>query len=75
MVELGSPLPDKFQGLDGRHPVTGTEWEFEDALKTARERGAPDILTFRNKNPAPIDTENREVQAQTVAQLNALDQF
>ena len=33
---LGTPLPIKTErreyiGLDGRSPVTGTEWEFEDA--------------------------------------------
>jgi hypothetical protein len=34
---LGTPLPVKtlvreYRGIDGRVPVTGTEWEFEDAL-------------------------------------------
>src|SRR5919112_6401749 len=33
---LGTPLPERttvrsYAGLDGRAPVTGTEWEFEDA--------------------------------------------
>jgi hypothetical protein len=34
---LGMDLPEKtdkreYRGIDGRTPVTGTEWEFEDAL-------------------------------------------
>src|ERR1700722_13103765 len=49
---LGTPLPARtavreYRGIDGRTPVTGTEWEFEDALAAARERGAPDPLAFR----------------------------
>jgi hypothetical protein len=50
---LGTPLPERtaireYRGIDGRAPVTGTEWEYEEALRAARERGAPDLLAFRN---------------------------
>ena len=32
---MGTPLPeDRYHGADGRKPVTGTEWEFEDALSS-----------------------------------------
>jgi hypothetical protein len=53
---LGTPLPEKtsereYRGIDGRVPVTGTEWEYEEALKVAREKGAPDLLAFRNISP------------------------
>ena len=39
---LGTPLPERtkvreYRGMDGRTPVTGTEWEYEEALKAARE--------------------------------------
>ena len=38
---LGTPLPGhtatrEYRGIDGRAPVTGTEWEYEDALQAAR---------------------------------------
>ncbi len=77
---LGTPLPDRtatrdYRGIDGRAPVTGTEWEFEEALSAARERGAPDILAFRNMSPAPIETHDMEMQARGMAQLNALNGF
>jgi WD40 repeat protein len=77
---LGTPLPEKtvereYRGIDGRVPVTGTEWEYEEALKVAREKKAPDLLAFRNISPAPIDPRNAGAQAASIAQLGALNEF
>ena len=77
---LGTPLPEKtaqreYRGIDGRAPVTGTEWEYEEALKVAREKKAPDLLAFRNVSPAPIDPRDPDAQAKSIAQLNALNAF
>lgn len=77
---LGTPLPEKtaereYRGIDGRTPVTGTEWEYEEALKVAREKKAPDLLAFRNISPASIDPRNPDAQAKSIAQLGALNAF
>jgi hypothetical protein len=77
---LGTPLPEKtaereYRGIDGRAPVTGTEWEYEEALKVAREKGAPDLLAFRNVSAAPVDTRDAKARARSNAQLDALDAF
>ena len=77
---LGTPLPEKtptreYRGLDGRAPVTGTEWEFEEALAAARARGAPDILVFRNLSPAAVDLRDPAARGRSLAQLDALDAF
>jgi len=77
---LGTNLPEKttvraYTGIDGRTPITGTEWEFEDALRMARERGAPDILAFRNVTPALVDTLDPAEQERNLAQLKALNAF
>jgi len=74
---LGTPLPERtklreYRGIDGRVPVTGTEWEYEEALRAAREKKAPDLLAFRNISPAPVDP--RDPFAQT-EQLKALNGF
>src|SRR5271156_5808361 len=71
---LGTPLPEKtaareYRGIDGRAPVTGTEWEYEEALKVAQEKKAPDLLAFRNLSPAPFDTSDPEARARSNAQL------
>jgi WD40 repeat protein len=80
---LGTPLPIKtavrqYRGIDDRAPVTGTEWEFEEALQAARASGTrrkPEILVFRNLNPARVDTLDRQSQARSIRQLRALNAF
>jgi hypothetical protein len=77
---LGTPLPEKtdvreYRGIDGRAPVTGTEWEYEDALAAAREHGAPDILAFRNTSDVPVNSRDTDAQTRSLAQLSALDAF
>jgi hypothetical protein len=77
---LGTPLPERtaereYRGIDGRTPVTGTEWEFEEALRAARDKKAPDLLAFRKVSQAPIDTCDTEARARSNAQLDALDAF
>jgi len=77
---LGTLLPEKtaereYHGIDGRAPVTGTEWEYEEALKVAREKNAPDLLAFRNISPATIDPRDPRAQSESIAQFNALNRF
>ena len=78
---LGTNLPPQspvreYRGIDGRVPVTGTEWEYEDALAAARaSNGIPDILVFRDFNPALVDMEHATDQQDDVAQIARLTQF
>ena len=48
---LGSFLPpENFSGaITGKKPVTGTEWEFEDAVHAYRQSGKPDLLLYRKQ--------------------------
>lgn len=77
---LGTSLPERtgvreYRGIDGRTPVTGTEWEFEDALQSATASGTPDILVYRSRKPAPFDTRDPERFEQQSQQLKALNAF
>jgi WD40 repeat protein len=77
---LGTLLPERtavreYRGIDGRAPVTGTEWEFEEALQAAQTRGAPDLLIYRSLKPSAVDTRDSHIREQQLQQLTALDGF
>src|ERR1700726_93498 len=74
---LGLALPaDKFRGaVSGRSPVTGTEWEFEDALAGAREHGVPELLLYRKTAPITADLDDEAALDQRRAQRTLVQDF
>ncbi len=77
---LGTPLPERtavreYRGIDGRVPVTGTEWEFEDALRGWRESGTPDLLVYRSRQKAQFDPSDAASRQAVITQADALDSF
>ena len=73
---LGTPLPvERYRGIDGRTPVTGTEWEFEDALRAHREHGAPDLLVYRKKTKGIAEFDSTAELEAAAQQRKALEQF
>jgi hypothetical protein len=49
---LGVLLPqEQFRGAVSGRPVTGTEWEFEDALDAAHKGGVPHLMVYRKVLP------------------------
>ena len=73
---LGVPLPiAKFPGPLTSKAVTGTEWEFEDALKANRERKAPDLLMYRKKAPVTGSFDDEDAVQQQLSQKRMVEQF
>ena len=77
---LGTPLPERtakreYRGLDGRAPVTGTEWEFEQALSARAKRGAPDLLVYRKTAENVARFSRAEQLEQARLQWEALSVF
>jgi formylglycine-generating enzyme required for sulfatase activity len=73
---LGFPLPvEKFPGPLSEKAVTGTEWEFEDALKSSRARKLPDLLMYRKKAAVTGSFEDEELVRQQLAQKRLVDDF
>jgi tetratricopeptide (TPR) repeat protein len=68
---LGSELPAQYRRPDGSVP-TGSEYEFEEAIRAARQYGAPDILVYRKT--APVLFEYDQLEKET-AQFTALRKF
>lgn len=77
---LGALLPEstsvrEYRGIDGRVPLTGTEWVYEEALQAARERGAPDLLVYRSCAPVLVDSRDVTRRQQGIEDLRAVDHF
>ncbi|HZT86457.1 MAG TPA: AAA family ATPase [Stellaceae bacterium] len=73
---LGVLLPaDRFRGAISGRPVTGTEWEFEDALASARQRGVPDLLLYRKTAEPVAGLGDLDAVQERLEQVRALDDF
>lgn len=73
---LGVRLPsDKFTGRISGGPVTGTEWEFEEAVAAYRERGLPDILFYRKRAPVLASLEDDGELQRRREDKRAVDDF
>jgi tetratricopeptide (TPR) repeat protein len=73
---LGVRLPpDKFAGRISRGAVTGTEWEFEEAVAAYRARGLPDILFYRKRAPVLASLEDDDELQRRLEDKRAVDRF
>ena len=73
---LGTPLPgDRYRGLLSGGEVSGTEWEFEDALKSNRERNTPEILIYRKTAEPTVGLEDTNAARERLEQKERVDAF
>ena len=71
---LGALLPeDQFCGAISARPVTGTEWEFEDALAVARTNGVPDLLVYHKTAEPHSGLGNRAAVQERLEQLDRVE--
>jgi hypothetical protein len=68
---LGTPLPDEHRKADGGTYGSGTEWEYEDALRATPR---PDILVYRRAERVLLDADDPEVTAK-LAQREQVKRF
>ena len=64
---IGTPLPAEYTKPDGSRYLSGTEWEFCDAMNAAREHGRPKVWLYRRTEVPKIainDTEREQKQRQ-----------
>jgi YD repeat-containing protein len=72
---FGTPLPESFARPDGSRYRSGTEFEFEDAVRSYRDHGTPDILVYRKVADVPVPTRDRARELEWRAQRDALHEF
>lgn len=73
---LGVTLPrERFQGALSGGAVTGTEWEFEDALAGFRSVKRPDLLLYRKTAPLAASLDDDAVLVETRRQRALVEEF
>jgi WD40 repeat protein len=73
---LGTALPAPYASpIDGRAPVTGTEWEYEDAKSAFDRTGTPDVLVYRNDAVPRVDARSPAQLQEASRQLEAVEAF
>lgn len=69
---MGTPLPDDaYRKPEGGSYLSGTEWEFEDAVRSGRK---PVVLVYRRTEKPKIDLDDPELQTKQ-AQYRLVKQF
>mgnify|MGYP001809651170 CR=1 FL=1 len=67
---LGTPLADDPYG-----GMTGTEWEFVDAVEASARHGSPEVLVYKKIAPRLVDINDTEAVGAAVADRGRLDVF
>ena len=72
---LGTRLPKEFVRADGSRYESGTEFEFEEAIKGFRENGKPDLLVYRKTAPPSVRLDDEKELLDRLSQKKKLDEF
>ncbi|MBK8032204.1 MAG: ATP-binding protein [Chloroflexi bacterium] len=73
---MGTPLPHpEYQKNDGSPYLSGTEWEYLNAVTAEREQGKPITLVYRRSKKPRIDIDDAEQVAQYQAVQGFFKQF
>jgi CheY-like chemotaxis protein len=72
---LGSPLPDHIRRPDGSRYLSGSEYEFEDAMNGFQNKGRPEILVYRKTTEPVVGLNDRDMIMNRLEQKERLDEF
>ena len=62
---MGTPLPAEYQKSDGNRYLSGTEWEYLEALEAAERAGKPEILVYRRSEKIALDPDDHAFEDKT----------
>jgi WD40 repeat protein len=69
-TRLGSPLPEEpYRGM------TGTEWEFVNAVEASARQGSPEVLVYKKTAPKLVDITDATTAREAVEDRRRLDEF
>ncbi len=69
-TRLGTPLPEEpYQGM------TGTQWEFVNAVEASARSGQPEVLVYKKTKPKLVDITNAEATREALEDRRRLEDF
>jgi tetratricopeptide (TPR) repeat protein len=71
---FGTPLPPEYRKPDGRPYLSGTEWEYEDAVQAARATERPLTLVYRRTEKPKIDAGSADA-SDKIEQYKRVEEF
>jgi ABC-type arginine transport system ATPase subunit len=72
---LGTRQPAEITRPDGSRYHSGTEYEFEEAWRSYREQGQPDLLVYRKTRDPRVSLRDKDDLMRRLEQKEALDRF
>lgn len=68
---MGTPLPDTVRKSNGEPYVSGTEWEFEDAMTSSKR---PSVMVYHRTEKQKVNLDDPDIDAKR-EQLKKVDRF
>jgi formylglycine-generating enzyme required for sulfatase activity len=72
---LGTPLPAEYKKLDGTAYLSGTEWEYQDAVVAAKLYERPVVWLYRRSQVPDLNLEDPEFDEKRAQWLNVKNFF
>jgi HEAT repeat protein len=64
-ARMGTPLPAQYKKKDGSRYLSGTEWEYEDAIHASEKQGTPEVLLYRRTEPLLLNPDDSDFDEKT----------
>jgi len=71
---MGTSLGPKYRKPDGSPYLSGTEWEFQDAIRAAQQFGRPRVLVYRRSQEISLRSNDPDFM-EKVKQFQQVEQF
>ena len=59
---MGTPLPEEYVKEDGSRYLSGTEWEYLEALTASEETGSPKVLVYRRTEERAFSADDPDIE-------------
>ena len=60
-ARMGTPLPAEYAKPDGSRYLSGTEWEYENAIEASEKGDGPAVLLYRRTESVPVDLDDPQL--------------